>query len=175
MGFTPQAGVPMSTRCGDIDPFIYPYMLERNNMDEGGMLNGLTKRGGLLGISGLSGDVRDLEKTATQGNSKALLALEAYAYSVKKYIGAYAAALGGLDVLTFSGGIGENAVAMRARICQGLEFLGINIVPERNQACQGEEVLISKDGAAVAVWVVPTNEEIIVARETARLVNSMIS
>ena len=174
MGFTPQAGVPMSTRCGDIDPFIFPYILEQTGMNEEGLVNELSRRGGLLGISGLSGDVRDLEKAADEGNSRALLALEVYAYSVKKYIGAYAAALGGVDVLTFSGGIGENAVAMRARICRGLEFLGINIDPERNQACQGKEGLIAQDNAGVPVWVVPTNEEIIVARETTRLVSSIV-
>src|SRR4030066_291058 len=127
MGFTPQAGVPMSTRCGDIDPFIFPYMMKATGLRKEDISDLLTKRGGLLGISGISADVRDLERAVEGGHQRALLALKAYAYEVKKYIGAYAAALGGIDVLAFSGGIGENASEMRARICSGLEFLGINI------------------------------------------------
>lgn len=172
MGFTPQAGVPMSTRCGDIDPFIFPYMMESTGLGKEEISNLLTKRGGLLGISGVSADVRDLEKAAEEGHQRALLALNAFAYGVKKYIGAYAAALGGIDVLTFSGGIGENASIMRARICSGLEFLGIYIDFEKNSRFSGRELCISKEGAAVQVWVVPTNEELIVARETARIIKA---
>ena len=115
----------------------------------------------------MSADIRDLEAAAANGHQRACLALDTYAYAIKKYIGAYAAALGGIDVLAFSGGIEENAAGMRARICSGLDFLGISIDLERNSSCHGEEDLISAPGAPVQVWVVPTNEELIVARETA--------
>jgi acetate kinase len=169
MGFTPQAGIPMGQRSGDFDPFVIPYILEKERMSGFELAEKLSTRGGLLGISGISGDVRDLEKATAQGNSRARLALEAYAYAVKKYIGGYAAALGGLDTLVFSGGIGENSPRMRARICDGLEFLGIKLSERANDACRGNEKRISKNGNCTAVWVIPTDEEIVVGRETARL------
>ena len=126
------------------------------------------------GISGLSGDIRDLEEAAAQGNERAQLALDVMAYDVKRYIGAYAAILGGVDVLTFAGGIGEKGVHMRSRICQGLEFLGIELDEERNQQAQGVEMVISPSSSKVQVVVVPTNEELMVARETVRLVEEQI-
>ena len=159
----------MGQRSGDFDPFVVPYIMEKEGMSTSEMQSMLSKHGGLLGISGISSDVRDLEEDAAQGNSRARLALEAFAYAVKKYIGAYAAALGGLDALVFSGGIGENSPAMRARICHGLGFLGVELNPKTNAECRGDEGCISKDGTGTPVWVVPTDEEIIVARETPRL------
>jgi acetate kinase len=160
----------MSNRCGDIDPFIIPYIMDREGYDLAAIRDILSTDGGLAGISGVSGDVRDLEDAAAQGNDRARLALDVFAYSVKKYIGAYAAALGGLDALVFTGGIGENGSDMRARICRGLGFLGIHLDPERNKVC-GKEAVISEEGP-ISVLVVPTNEEIIVAREVVQLLRS---
>jgi acetate kinase len=171
MGFTTQAGVPMSSRSGDFDPFVIPFVMEQEDLSPAEVVGQLTTNGGLKGISGLSGDVRDLEEAAEAGSDRARLALETFAYEVKKYIGAYAAAMGGLDVIAFSGGIGENAVAMRARICEGLEFLGVELDEERNAAAIRREALVSRNGARVAVLVVPTNEEIIVARAAVAVVS----
>jgi acetate kinase len=165
MGMSNQAGVSMTNRCGDVDPFVIPYVMDRENLTTEQIRAVLSTKGGLAGISGLSGDVRELEEAAADGHQGAALALAVYAYEVKKYIGAYAAALGGLDALVFAGGIGENGIAMRARICTGLTFLGIDLDPARNEA-RGVESLISRDGASVPIIVIPTNEEIIVARET---------
>ena len=185
MGFTPQAGIPMNNRCGDIDPFILPFVQQRENLTTGELLSRLTENAGLKGISGLSADVRDLEEAAGRGHERAELALNVFAYSVKKHIGAYAAALGGLDVLAFSGGIGEGSAEVRTRVCRGLEFLGIVIDEARNtgrggrgakpegetagECVSSKEGMISEEGAPVTVCVIPTDEEIIVARETARL------
>jgi acetate kinase len=166
MGFTPQAGVPMSSRSGDFDPFVIPFIMGEEDMTPIELSEQLSKHSGLLGISGISGDVRKIESAAHEGNPRARLALDAYTYAVKKYIGAYAAAMGGLDALVFSGGIGENSPTMRARICRDLEFLGIMVNRSRNEACKGLETVISTETAPIPVWVVPTNEEIIVARET---------
>lgn len=169
MGFSPQAGVSMSNRHGDIDAWIVPYLMKRAGMSLAEITQALAKNSGLLGISGLSGDVRDLEEAAAQGHRRAALALEVFAYEVKKYIGAYTAALGGLDALAFAGGIGERGAAMRRRICAGLEYLSIELAPEQD-AVMGEEALISTPGSRVKVFVIPTNEEIIVARETVRVI-----
>lgn len=170
MGFALQSGVPMASRSGDIDPFIIPYMMEKAGMTMDEVKSALTKRGGLLGISGLSADVRDLENAAHEGHYRARLALETFAYQVRKYIGAYAAAMGGIDALAFAGGIGENGSEMRARICRGLEFLGIRLLPERNDGCRATEMVISAPDSQVKVLVVPTNEELIVAKAAARVV-----
>jgi acetate kinase len=164
MGLTTQAGVPMSSRSGDFDPFVIPFIQEREGLDAAGVVRALTTNGGLKGISGVSGDARDLEEAEAAGNDRARLALDAFAYEVKKYIGAYAAAMGGLDALAFSGGIGENGVEMRRRICEGLGFLGVELDEGRNAAARRVEAVISREGAPAAVFVVPTNEEIIVAR-----------
>jgi acetate kinase len=164
MGLTTQAGVPMSSRSGDFDPFVIPFIQEREGLDAAGVVTALTTNGGLKGISGVSGDMRDLEEAAAAGNDRARLALDAFAYDVKKYIGAYTAAMGGLDAIAFSGGIGENGVEMRAQICEGLEFLGVELDEARNTAARRMEAIISREGARTAVLVVPTNEEIIVAR-----------
>ena len=172
MGMSTQAGVPMSNRCGDVDPLVLPYVMERAGLSTEEIRKVLTTKGGLLGISGVSGDVRDLELAAAKGVARARLALEVFAYSVKKYIGAYAAAMGGLDAIAFAGGIGENGIQMRREICSGLEFMGVELDEERNQI-RKKEAIISKEGAKVAVVVVPTNEEIIVARETARIISGI--
>jgi len=170
MGFSAQSGIINSARNGDLDPFALIYVMEEKGLSTQDMSRILTKESGLAGISGLSGDIRDLEEAAAQGNGRAQLALDVMVYDVKRYIGAYVAILGGVDVLTFSGGIGEKGVNMRRRICRGLEFLGIELDEERNKQASGVEAVISPEASKVKVVVVPTNEELMVARETARLV-----
>jgi acetate kinase len=172
MGMSAQAGIPMANRCGDVDPFVLPYVMDRAGLSTEEIRRVLVTNGGLLGISGVSGDMRDLELAAAKGEARARLALEVFAYAVKKYIGAYAAAMGGLDVIAFAGGIGENGIEMRREICRGLEFLGVELDEHRNQVRKAEAI-ISKEGARVAVLVVPTNEEIVVARETARIISGI--
>ena len=125
MGMSAQAGIPMANRCGDVDPFVLPYVMDRAGLSTEEIRRVLVTNGGLRGISGVSGDMRDLELAAAKGEARAKLALDIFAYSVKKYIGAYAAAMGGLDAIAFSGGIGENGIEMRREICRGLEFLGV--------------------------------------------------
>jgi acetate kinase len=169
MGFSPQSGLPNANRSGDLDPFIILYLLKRDRMSDEDISAGLVKNGGLKGISGLSGDVRDLEKAAAEGHHRAALALDVLVYETQKYIGAYAAVLRGLDVLAFTGGIGENAVSIRARICRGLAFLGIELDSERNRST-GKDAVLSAPGSPVTVVTVLANEELVIARETAKLV-----
>ena len=169
LGFSPQSGLEQSSRSGDLDPFVVLHVMEKENLTTAEIRQLLCKKSGLLGISGISNDVRDLEKGAEEGNARAALALEVFIYEVKKYIGAYAAALGGLDALAFAGGIGENSWHVRQQVCSGLEYLGIHLNQEANRApAQGDRV-ISLPCSRVAVLVVYTNEELMVARETARV------
>ena len=169
MGLTPLAGVPMGTRSGDIDASVIQYMTQVTDMDMDEVINALNKKSGVLGLSEVSSDFRDLDEAAEAGNDKAALALDKFAYEVRKYIGSYAAALGGVDIITFTAGIGENSASMRARICQGLEYLGVKIDPEKNNV-RGEEAVISADDSKVKVMVIPTNEELMIAQDTAALV-----
>lgn len=170
MGMTPLAGVPMGTRCGDIDPAIHKYL---NEQDPDLTINELdrimNKESGVYGISGVSSDFRDLEDAYHDGNERAGLALEMFNYAVRKYIGAYAAAMGGVDVIVFTAGIGENSSTVRKGICEGLEFLGVALNEEENKK-RGETLDISAEGSKVKLLVIPTNEELMIARETARLV-----
>lgn len=172
LGFSLQAGLPQGTRAGDVDCFVPLYMMKECGMSLDEVATALTKKSGLAGISGVGSDMRDIEAEAAKGNKRAQLALDMYCYSVKKYIGAYAAALGGVDAIAFAGGIGENGVALRAKILSDLEFMGVKLDPERNASGPAERV-ISADDSKVIVFVIPTNEELIVARETAKLVSSM--
>ena len=169
MGLTPLAGVPMGTRSGDVDPSILQYLMSQHGYSIDEMLNILNKKSGVLGISGVSSDFRDLDAAAEQGNERAQLALDKFAYEVKKYIGAYIAAMGGCDILTFTAGVGENSSSMRARICEGLECFGIKLDPELNEL-RGDERKISAADSKVEVWVIPTNEELMIARDTLALV-----
>lgn len=169
MGFTPLAGVAMGTRCGDIDPAIVTFLMEKEGLDEKGVNDLMNKQSGVYGISGISSDFRDLEKAAGEGNERAQLALDMFAYSVKRYIGTYAAVMGGVDAIVFTAGIGENTAMMRAAITDGLEFMGIKVDPELNKV-RGEERDISAEGAAVKTLVIPTDEEMMIAMDTARLV-----
>lgn len=168
MGFTPLAGVLMGTRSGDVDPALLPFIAktEKMGMDEIDML--LNKKSGLLGISGTSSDLRDVEDAALKGDKRAQLAVNMLNYDIKKFVGAYAAAMGGVDVLVFTAGVGENSIPTRAAVCEGLEFLGIKIDPEKN-AVRGKEADISAADSRVRVLVIPTNEELMIARDTKRL------
>ena len=170
MGLTPLEGLIMGTRSGDLDPAIVSFIAEKENLTAAQVVDILNKKSGVLGLSdGLSNDFRDLVEAGAAGNQVAKGALDAYAYRVGKYIGAYAAAMKGVDVIAFTAGAGENNAEVRAMIGEYIEFLGTNIDPERNKI-RGEETILSDDGAKVVTMVVPTNEELAIARETARLV-----
>ena len=158
----------MGTRAGDIDTCVAQFIMNKEGISADECLNMLNKKSGVLALSGVSSDFRDIEAAADQGNEDCKLALEKFAYEVKKYIGAYAAALGGLDCLVFTAGVGENSGSMRARICEGLEYLGVKIDAEKNKL-RGEEVIISTPDSKVTVWVIPTNEELMIAQDTAEL------
>ena len=169
MGLSPLAGLPMGTRSGDIDTCVAQFIMNKYDLSADQCLNMLNKKSGVLALSnGLSSDFRDLEAGAKSGNEACQLALDKFCYETKKYIGAYAAALGGLDCLVFTAGVGENGPTNRANICKGLEFMGVKIDPERNKV-RGEEALISTDDSRVKVWVIPTNEELMIAQDTAAL------
>ncbi|MGM9549360.1 MAG: acetate/propionate family kinase [Faecousia sp.] len=171
MGLTPLAGVPMGTRSGDLDAAVVQFIMNKYGMSADECLNMLNKKSGVLALSGVSSDFRDIENGAEAGNEDCALALDKFAYEVRKYIGSYAAALGGLDCLVFTAGVGENSASMRARICEGLEFLGVKLDPEKNNT-RGKEAIISADDSKVTVWVIPTNEELMIAQDTAELVNA---
>ncbi|NLY43895.1 MAG: acetate kinase [Clostridiaceae bacterium] len=171
MGFTPLAGVCMGTRSGTIDPAIITFLMEKENLSYKEINDLLNKESGVLGVSGVSSDFRDLDEAVEAGNQRAKLALELFAYSVKKYIGQYAAVMGGVDAVVFTAGIGENNPDMRKRIVEGLEFLGIKIDLEKNNI-KGKEIDISTPDATVKTLVIPTNEELMIALETKRLVEA---
>ena len=169
MGLSPLAGVPMGTRSGDIDTCVAQFIMNKYHMSADECLTMLNKKSGVLALSnGCSSDFRDLEAGAAKGDKACRLALDKFCYEVKKYVGAYAAALGGLDCLVFTAGVGENGPATRASVCEGLEFMGVKLDPAHNQV-RGEEALISADDSRVKVWVIPTNEELMIAQDTAEL------
>jgi len=169
MGFTPLEGLIMGTRSGDLDPAVVTFLQEKENLTSEEMNNLLNKKSGVLGISGVSSDFRSLEEASQQGNRRAELAMEMFAYRVRKYIGAYAAAMGGVDAIVFTAGLGENSASMRQSICEGLEFLGVAIDPVKNDV-RGKDVDVSADDAKVRVLLIPTNEELMIARDTVELV-----
>ncbi|OBZ33551.1 acetate/propionate family kinase [Megasphaera sp. DISK 18] len=170
MGFTPLAGVLMGTRCGDIDPAIVLNVMDKHNLSTKDMDKLMNKQSGVLGISGVSSDFRDLGKAAGEGNERAQLALDMFHYQVRKEIGAFAAAMGGVDVITFTAGVGENGIEDRAAIAEGLEYLGAKLDPQRNDV-RGKDALISTDDSTVKMYVIPTNEEIMIARDTKDIVS----
>lgn len=171
MGFTPVEGLIMGTRAGDIDMGAVTYIMDKEKIGTKSASILFNKHSGLLGITGISSDSREIRAAAVEkGDERCLLAIKMFDYRIKKYIGAYAAAMGGLDVLIFTGGIGENSDLTRAGICEGLEFLGIEIDSHINQGLRGEERIISKEGAKVKVMVVPTNEELMIAIDTQNIV-----
>ena len=169
MGLTPLAGLMMGSRSGDIDPSAVTYLMQKTGMGPQEMADFLNKQSGVLGITGISSDMRDIEEAAKNGNERAQLALRMYNYRIKKYIGSYAAAMGGVDVIVWTAGVGENQISTRMEACSGLEFLGVKMDAEANN-CRGEEKLISAPDSKVQVWVVPTDEEIVIARDTMELV-----
>ena len=173
MGLTPLAGVMMGSRSGDIDASAVTYIMDKLGKTPQQMADYLNKESGVLGISGISSDMRDVEAAAKEGNERAKLALQMYAYRIKKYIGAYAAAMGGVDVIVWTAGVGENQTGTRADACEGLEFLGIEIDREKNAAVRSREELISTPESKVKVYVVPTDEEIVIARDTMELVKGL--
>ena len=172
MGFTPLAGVPMGTRSGDLDPAVLEYLAAKKHYTILDCVNYLNKECGVAGISGVSSDFRDLTKAASEGNERAQLALDVFSYDVKKYIGSYIAAMGGLDCLVFTAGIGENTHQVRKAICENMEYFGIAIDDDKNeQKNDGSIHDITAEGAKVKVLVIPTNEELVIARETKELLN----
>ena len=174
MGFSPQTGVENATRHGDLDPFAVLFLMDRLGLSTGEMRDRLVGEGGLAGLSGIpGGDVRDIEAAASAGDSDAELALSVFAYQVRKTVGAFAAAMGGLDALAFTGGIGENSASIRRRICRGLGFLGIELDPERNVNA-APDCSIGRDGSAVDCLVVGAQEELVVGREVYRLLGKVL-
>ncbi len=170
MGFTPLEGLPMGTRSGSIDPAVIEYIMSKEDLSIKEVLNILNKKSGVLGISQLSSDFRDLEIAMENGNEKATTALKIFSYKVRKYIGEYAAAMGGLDAVVFTGGVGENNPILRTEIAQELSFLGFSIDSEKNKL-RGQEIDISKTEAKVRMLVIPTNEELSIAREAKKLIS----
>ena len=168
MGLTPLAGVMMGSRSGDIDPSAVTYLMDKLGLQPQEMADFLNKESGVLGITGISSDMRDVEKAASEGNKRAILALEMYAYRIKKYIGSYAAAMGGVDIIVWTAGVGENQIGLRMQTCEGLEFLGVEMDAEANKV-RGEEVIISTPDSKVTVCVVPTDEELVIAKDTQEL------
>ena len=169
MGLTPISGIPMCSRSGDLDPSIVTFLMKNENMTADDIDNMLNKDSGIWGICGVSKDVRDIEAAIDEGNEKAKLALEHYKYKIAEFIAKYAVAMQGIDVITFTAGVGENQVRVRKGICEYLKFMGIKIDDERNKV-KSEEALISTDDSSIPVWVIPTNEELVIARDTLRLV-----
>ena len=169
MGFTPLEGLVMGTRSGSMDPAIVTFLMEKEGLDTAGINNVLNKKSGVLGVSGVSSDFRDLEAAFAEGNERAGLAIEMFAYQVKKYIGSFAAAMGGVDAVVFTAGVGENSASMRAKCVEGLEFMGIKIDPEKNNT-RGKEADISADDAKVRTLVIPTNEELMIALDTKEII-----
>lgn len=165
MGLTPLEGLVMGTRCGDVDPAILPLLMKKENMDADQIDQYINKKSGVLGISGVSSDFRDIESAANEGNKRAQLALDMFAYRVRKYIGSYAAAMNGVDAIVFTAGLGENSSSMREAICSGIEYLGTKIDPVKNNV-RGKATEISVDGAKVKLFIIPTNEELVIARDT---------
>ena len=170
MGFTPLEGLIMGTRSGDIDMGAVSYIMDKEKIGTKSASVLFNKHSGLLGITGISSDSREIRAAADKGDERCLLAIRMFDYRIKKYIGAYAAGMGGVDVLVFTGGIGENSFTTRAGVCEDLEFLGVEIDPQINEGVRGEERIINKEGSKVKVMVVPTNEELMIAIDTQNIV-----
>lgn len=168
MGFTPLEGLAMGSRSGDLDPAIIPFLMDKESLSIEEINKLLNKESGVLGISGVSSDFRDLEEEAEKGNERAALAIDIFINRVKKYIGAYIGLMGGVDAIVFTAGIGENSSEMRERICEGLEKMGIEIDSEKNSV-RGKESIVNKDSSKVKILVIPTNEELMIARDTKEL------
>ena len=171
MGLTPVEGLIMGTRCGDLDLGAFTYIMDKEEIGLSAANTLINKHSGMLGVSGISSDMRDIENAVEEGNERAKLAMDMYQYRVKKYIGAYAAAMNGVDVIIFNGGIGENGSESREEICSYLEFLGMDIDKENANKTRGKEIIITKPGSKVIGMVIPTNEELVIAEDTVSIVN----
>ena len=172
MGLTPLAGLMMGSRCGDIDPSAVTYLMEKLGKAPQEMAEFLNKESGVLGITGISSDMREIENADREGNPRAHLALQMYNYRIKKYIGAYAAAMNGVDIIVFTAGVGENQEGVRWDSCTGLEYLGVKMDRERNHV-RAKEQILSADDSQVKVVMIPTDEEIVIARDTVELVEGL--
>ena len=172
MGFTPLDGLPMGTRAGNVDPAIIEFLMEHENLSAAEVINILNKKSGMLGISGVSSDFRDLDTAVEEGNERAILAKDMFNISVKKMIGSYIAEMGGVDAIIFTAGVGENDRSVRWDICENMEYLGVKIDPEKNKY-RGKQMDISIDWARVRVLVIPTNEELMIAQDTAEIVSKL--
>ncbi len=173
LGMTPQTGLPHNNRVGDFDPFALPLLMRLTGKSLDQLLDDLSQRSGLLGISGLSADVRDLEEAAAKGYARADLALKVFIAEIRRYLGGYLTVLNGADAIVFTGGIGENSRRIRTGVCERLDFAGIRLDPQRNESAKGES-RISTDDSKTQIWVVPTNEELVVARQTAAVVSGQV-
>jgi len=173
MGLTPVEGLIMGTRTGDLDIGVITFLMDKEQIGWQSANTLVNKHSGMLGITGISSDMREIKNAAKEGNERAKLALDMYYYRVKKYIGAYAAAMGGVDIIVFAGGIGENSPESREEICQGLEFLGIEFDTNKNKGLRSEEAIITKESSKVKVIVVPTNEELVIATDTQRILKEL--
>lgn len=175
MGFTPLAGVEMGTRCGDIDPAIVPYLMDKEGLSASEVNDLMNKKSGFLGITGISSDARDIENAFAEGNDKAKLALDILKHQLKKYIGGYAAAMNGLDAVVFTAGIGENSSLLRGLVCRDMEYIGIDFDEEANKNAfrLSDAAIISKPDSKVKVYVIPTNEELVIAQDTAAIVEAL--
>ena len=169
MGLTPMAGIPMATRCGDIDPAIIPYIMKKDNLQPEDIEDILNKQAGAWGVSGVSSDYRDIEDGYNMGDQRSILALESQSYKIAQYIGQYMIALGGVDVITFAGGVGENGIETRERVCKYLEPFGAKIDLEKNNV-KGAERKISTEDSKIQIYIIPTNEELMIAKETEKVI-----
>jgi len=173
MGMTPVEGLIMGTRSGDVDPGIISYIMDKEHMGTNGISTLLNKFSGVLGISGVSSDMREIEASIKSGNKRAQLAMNTYNYRIKKYVGSYAAILGGMDILVFTGGVGENQPVTRSYVCKNMEFMGIELDEELNASVRAKEVVISKPTSKVKVVIIPTDEELTIAKDTVAILQNM--
>ena len=172
MGLTPTEGLMMGTRCGDIDPGAIPFIMEKEGLDAAGLSELLNKKSGVAGLSEISSDMREIEDADARGDKRAMMVLDVYNYRIKKYIGAYAAAMNGCDILVWTGGVGENQWATRRVVCQNMEYMGMKIDVEKNEGMRGQEMVISTPDSKVKVLVVPTDEEFMIASDTMEILNN---
>lgn len=172
MGFTPVDGLLMGTRCGEVDPGALTYIAEKEHMSGNEIWGMINKQAGVLGITGLSSDMRDVESAAAEGNERARLALDVYYYRVKKYVGAYAAAMGGLDLVVFTGGVGENDPSLREYVCSNMEFFGLEFDPQINAGLRGKDTILTKPSSRVKAALITTNEELVIATDTFNIVEN---
>jgi acetate kinase len=169
MGLTPVEGLLMGTRCGDLDPGVIPFLMNKEKLDAAGVSELINKHSGVAGVSGGSSDMRELDTACKEGNARAMLAMNMYSYKVKKYVGAYAAAMGGVDIIVFTGGVGENQASLREDVCQDMQFMGIDFDSKINNTVHGTEQVVSKTNSKVTVIVVPTDEELTIATDTEKV------